>query len=158
MSGDGVYRSGSCDGNVDKHLRKVVKVPGQFGKRALFAPHDGQRLKRRNEPIAARVVIQEEDMSRADIVKLMKGAEGLLESRFNRVLSVPGRNFKTARLREEQQSQPNWVGEDQTKMNKNHTLYLRREQWTTYSLDNGDTTEAVMAVFLDDVTVCNAPV
>lgn len=99
------------------------------------------------------VVTQEEDMSRSDILKLMRDAPGLMEGPFKVVLAAPGRNFKTARLRDEEQAQPNWVGEDQTKMNKNHTLYLRREHWTTYSLNGGEDSVAVMAVFIDDTLV-----
>jgi hypothetical protein len=99
------------------------------------------------------VVTQEEDLTRADIIELMKGADGLIESCFEKAIAEPGRNFKTARLQDEVNDQPNWVGNNDDKMDKNHTLYLRREHWTTYSLDGGDTVVPVMAVFIDDKLV-----
>lgn len=99
------------------------------------------------------VVTQEEDMTRADIIALMKGEDGVNESVFNVIMAAPGRNTRTARLRDESTDQPNWVGNDDDKMNINHTLYLRREHWTTYSLEGNDEVVPVMAVFIDDVLV-----
>jgi len=98
----------------------------------------------------SRVVTQEEDMSRADIVDLMADTKGLIKECFDKAIAEPGSNFKTDRLQDEEVDQPNWVGEDQVKMNKDHSLYLRREHWTTYSLDGGDTVVPIMAVFIND--------
>lgn len=103
--------------------------------------------------VQSRVVTQEEDMSRSDILKLMDGAVGLHKERFKKILATPGRNFKTARLRDEQTAQPNWVGEDDTKMDESHSLYLRREHWTNFDVDGSGMAVPILAVFLDDQLV-----
>lgn len=101
----------------------------------------------------SRVVTQEEDMTRSDLLEMMEGQKGLLKSCFEQALSESGRNHETSRLRDEEIDQPNYVGQDDDKMNKDHTLYLRREQWTTYSVDGSGITVPVLAVFIDDKLV-----
>lgn len=101
----------------------------------------------------SRVVTQEEDMSRSDILKLMRKAPGLIGKRFEMMLSTPGRNMKTGRLRDEEQNQKNWVGEDNTKSSIAMSLYNRREQWTEYDMEGDGEATPIMAVFINDKLV-----
>lgn len=103
--------------------------------------------------LSSHVVTQEEDLSRSEILKMMKGKPGLLTKVFETQLDPPGRNMKEGRLRDEQQNQKNWVGEDDTKSSKALSLYNRREHWTIYDMDGTGIAIPIMAVFINDVLV-----
>jgi len=98
----------------------------------------------------SRVVTHEEDLSTSDIHKMMDDADGLIEDRLKRALSIQGRNIKTGRLRDEETDQPNWVGEDQDGRTLANSLHLRREQWTEYDMEGDGKTMPIMAVFIED--------
>lgn len=101
----------------------------------------------------SKVVTEEEDYSRSDIISMMKKAKNVMKDRLDKCLETPGRDFKTGRLRDEEQNQPNWVGEDNTKSSLSQTLYLRREHYTYYDMKGDGVAIPIMAVFIDDKLV-----
>ena len=99
------------------------------------------------------VVTQDEEWTRTDILEWMDGQKGLIKGRLDQVLASQGRGTKTARLREENQEQKNWVGETTQAPSASMGLYLRREHWTKYDVDGDGKAVPVLCVFFDNILV-----
>jgi len=99
------------------------------------------------------VVCEEEDWSRTDIEKKMRGQKGIIPKALDKVLMSRGRSIQKDRLRDEKTDDKNYVGEMTSARPKALDLFLRREHWTLYDVDGSGKASPVLAVFLDDVMV-----
>ena len=101
------------------------------------------------------VVTQDEEWTRTEVIEWFEkqNENTIIKGRKDQVLASPGRGMKTARLREEQQEQKNWVGETTSAPSSSMGLYLRREHWTKYDVDGNGKAVPVLGVFFDDILV-----
>jgi hypothetical protein len=100
----------------------------------------------------SRVVTHEEDWTRSEVLD-MKGMDGVIQSQLDKVLLDEGQGMKTSRLEDEQIVDKNYIGNQFHKADKNKSLFLRREHWTTYDMDGTGKLIPVMAVFINNCLV-----